>query len=82
MPRLSGKGAEREIEEDDFATAFYENDQIDLGAADARAAVSGRADEAALRRRLPGVVPGVRDEPESRRCECRRDWDDPRLGDR
>ena len=28
---LGKKDAEREIEEDDFATAFYENDQIDLG---------------------------------------------------
>ena len=61
----AGEG-EREIEEDDLTTAFYEDDEIDLGQLMREQFVPLAADEAALRRRLPGAVPVVRHEPESR----------------
>ena len=61
----TGEG-EREIEEDDLTTAFYENDEIDLGHLMHEQFVLCAADEAAVRRRLQGAVPGLRHEPESR----------------
>ena len=61
----TGEG-EREIEDDDLTTAFYENDDDRPRPADARAVLSGAADEAAVPRRLPGAVPAVRHEPEPR----------------
>ena len=61
----AGEG-EREIEEDDLTTAFYENDEIDLGQLMREQFYSGAADEAAVPRRLQGAVPGLRHEPESR----------------
>ena len=75
--RNTGEG-EREIEEDDLTTAFYENDADRSRSADARAVLPGAADEAAVPGRLPGAVPAVRDEPESAaRATARREWEDP-----
>ena len=51
---------EREIDEDDLTTAFYRDGSLDLGRAAARAVLAGAADEAAVQRRVPGAVPGVR----------------------
>ena len=54
------------MEEDDLTTAFYDDDQIDLGAADHGAVSSGAADEAAVLGGVQGPVPAVRHEPEHR----------------
>jgi uncharacterized protein len=72
-------GGEREVEEDDFSTALYENDEIDLGQL--------------IRERLYLAVPmkplceagcrGLCAECGTNlnhgRCSCRRAWEDPRL---
>jgi len=63
IPSHTGEG-EREIEEDDLTTAFYEKRRDRSRPPDARAVRALAADEAALRRRVQGALSGVRDEPE------------------
>ena len=74
----TGEG-EREIEEDDLTTAFYENDEIDLGQLMREQFYLALPMKPLCRRRLQGAVPAVRDEPEHRTCDCKREWEDPRL---
>ena len=62
----SGHEAEREIEEDDLSTAFYDNERDRSRRTDARAVLPVAADEAAVQRRLPGALPDLRDESEPR----------------
>ena len=61
----TGEG-EREIEEDDLTTAFYENDEIDLGQLMREQFYLALPMKPLCRRRLPGAVPGLRHEPEPR----------------
>ena len=56
--------AEVQIEESDLHTAFYRDDQIDLGQLIRRAVSPGVADEAALSERLPRALRGVWWQPE------------------
>ena len=80
QPRTENAGeGEREIEEDDLSTAFYENEEIDLGAVDAGAVLPVGADEAALPGRLPRAVPGCGTNLNRGTCDCKREWEDPRL---
>ena len=60
-----GEG-EREIEEDDLTTAFYENDEIDLGQLMREQFYLALPMKPLCDERLPRAVPGVRDEPEPR----------------
>jgi uncharacterized protein len=74
----TGEG-EREIDPDDFGAAYYENDEIDL--------------EQLIRERvhlsLPmkplcdqdcrGLCPQCGTNLNRGTCDCRRDWEDPRL---
>ena len=64
--RNTGEG-EREIEEDDLTTAFYENDDDRSRSDDARAVLPRPADEAALPGRVQGAVPGLRHQLEQGR---------------
>ena len=57
----TGEG-EREIEEDDLTTAFYENDEIDLGQLMREQFYLALPMKPLCRRRLPGAVPDLRDE--------------------
>ena len=61
----TGEG-EREIEEDDLTTAFYENDEIDLGQLMREQFYLALPMKPLCARRLPGAVPGLRHEPEPR----------------
>jgi uncharacterized protein len=74
-----GRNGEREIEEDDFATAFYENDQIDLGQLMREqfylAAPMKPLCDAVCR----GLCPVCGTNLNRSTCECRRAWDDPRF---
>jgi uncharacterized protein len=74
-----GKNDEREIAEDDFATAFYENDQIDLGQLMREqfylAAPMKPLCDAACR----GLCPVCGTNLNRSTCECQRDWHDPRF---
>ena len=65
VPRAgSAGGEEQEVGEDDLTTAFYEEDQIDLGQLDSRAVPPGAADEAAVLGGLQGALPALRPESE------------------
>ncbi len=77
-PRTRARG-EREIEEDDLTTAFYERDEIDLGHLMAGAVLSIAADEAVVPYRLSGLCPECGMNLNRGTCECKRDWEDPRL---
>ena len=67
VPRTENVGeGEREVEEDDLATAFYDDEQIDLGASDHGAVPARAADEAAVHGGLQRSVPAVRNESEHR----------------
>ena len=57
---------EREIEEDDLTTAFYENDEIDLGQLMREQFYLALPMKPLCSDDVPGAVPGVRHEPESR----------------
>ena len=61
----TGEG-EREIEEDDLTTAFYENDEIDLGQLMHEQFVLSLPMKPLCERRVQGAVPGLRHEPESK----------------
>ena len=74
VPRTENVGeGEREVEEDDLATAFYDDDQIDLTQLDHGAVPAGAADEGAVRRHVQGTVPAVRHEPEHRLVQLQRE---------
>ena len=66
MSRNTGEG-EREVEEDDLTTAFYENDEIDLGQLMREQFYLSLPMKPLCRRRLQGALPDVRHELESRR---------------
>jgi uncharacterized protein len=76
-PRTSAK-ARREVEEDDLATAFYDDDQIDLAhliMEQFQLALPMKPLCAARAR----AVPAMRHEPEYRLVRLHVRWEDPRL---
>ena len=67
LPAAANTGEdEQEVADDDLGVSFYKDDAIDLGGADARAVLSGAADEAAVPAGLQGVVPGLRHQSQPR----------------
>ena len=74
----TGEG-EREIEEDDLTTAFYENDQIDLDHLMREQFYLALPMKPLCRESCQGlcVVCGTNLNRET--CSCKRDWEDPRL---
>jgi uncharacterized protein len=74
----AGEG-EREIEEDDLTTAFYENDEIDLGHLMQEQFYLSLPMKPLCRDDCKGlcVVCGTNLNLDS--CACKRDWEDPRL---
>ena len=75
----AGEG-EREIEEDDLTTAFYENDEIDLGHLMHEQFVLSLPMKPLCGDALQGPVSDLRHEPESRRpATAKPVWEDPRL---
>ena len=74
----AGEG-EREIEEDDLTTAFYENDQIDLDHLMREQFYLALPMKPLCRESCQGlcVVCGTNLNRET--CSCKRDWEDPRL---
>jgi uncharacterized protein len=74
----TGEG-EREIEEDDLTTAFYENDQIDLDHLMREQFYLALPMKPLCRESCQGlcVVCGTNRNRET--CSCTRDWEDPRL---
>ena len=76
---LVKKDAEREIEEDDLATAFYENDQIDLGQLMREQLYLAVPMKPLCDDACRGLCPVCGTNLNRGTCTCRHDWDDPRL---
>jgi uncharacterized protein len=74
----TGEG-EREIEEDDLTTAFYDNDEIDLGHLMREQFLLSLPMKPLCRDDCKGlcVVCGANLNQET--CGCKREWEDPRL---
>jgi uncharacterized protein len=78
-PGGHGKDDEREIEEDDFGTAFYEHDQIDLGQLMREQFYLAAPMKPLCDSACRGLCPVCGTNLNRGTCECKRDWDDPRF---
>jgi uncharacterized protein len=74
----TGEG-EREIEEDDLSTAFYDNDEIDLGQLMCEQFFLSLPMKPLCSDDCRGLCPVCGTNWNRGRCACKRDWDDPRL---
>jgi uncharacterized protein len=80
QPHTANTGdGEREIEEDDLTTAFYENDVIDLGQLMREQFYLSLPMKPLCRLDCRGLCPVCGTNLNRTVCECKRDWDDPRL---
>jgi uncharacterized protein len=70
---------EREIEEDDLSTAFYENDSIDLGQLLREQFYLALPMKPLCRDGCAGLCPVCGMNLNRGACGCRREWEDPRL---
>jgi len=70
---------EREIREDDFSAAFYENETIDLGQLMAEQFHLALPMKPLCTDDCRGLCPQCGTNLNRSTCDCRRDWDDPRL---
>lgn len=76
--RNTGEG-EREIEEDDLTTAFYENDEIDLGQLMREQFYLALPMKPLCREECAGLCPMCGTNLNRGTCTCKREWEDPRL---
>ena len=74
----TGEG-EREIEEDDLTTAFYENDQIDLGQLMREQFYLALPMKPLCRDDCRGLCPTCGTNLNTGSCHCKHEWEDPRL---
>ena len=74
----TGEG-EREIEEDDLTTAFYDNDEIDLGQLMREQFYLALPMKPLCRDDCNGLCPKCGTNLNPRPCDCKREWEDPRL---
>ena len=74
----TGEG-EREIEEDDLTTAFYEHDQIDLGQLMREQFYLALPMKPLCGEDCLGLCTLCGTNLNRETCSCRRDWEDPRL---
>jgi uncharacterized protein len=74
----TGEG-EREIEEDDLSTAFYQNDTIDLGQLMVEQFYLALPMKPLCREGCLGLCPVCGANLNRTTCGCAREWDDPRL---
>jgi uncharacterized protein len=74
----TGEG-EREIEEDDLTTAFYERDEIDLGHLMGEQFYLSLPMKPLCRTDCRGLCPECGTNLNRGTCGCKRDWEDPRL---
>jgi len=75
----AGEG-EREIEEDDLTTAFYEDDEIDLGQLMREQFYLSLPMKPLCADDCRGLCPVCGTNLNRGACDCKRNWDDPRLG--
>src|SRR6185295_18933150 len=74
----TGEG-EREIEEDDLTTAFYENDEIDLGHLMQEQFLLSLPMKPLCRDDCKGLCVVCGTNLNTASCSCKREWEDPRL---
>ena len=80
QPRTLNTGeGEREIEEDDLTTAFYEGDTIDLGQLMREQFYLALPMKPLCSDDCQGLCPVCGTNLNRGQCSCTRDWDDPRL---
>ena len=76
--RNTGEG-EREIEEDDLTTAFYENETIDLGQLMREQLYLALPMKPLCRDECKGLCPTCGTNWNKGTCDCTNQWEDPRL---
>jgi uncharacterized protein len=76
--RNTGEG-EREIEEDDLTTAFYENDAIDLGQLIHEQVYLSLPMKPLCVAECRGLCPVCGTNWNTSKCDCKTQWEDPRL---
>jgi uncharacterized protein len=74
----TGEG-EREIEEDDLTTAFYENDEIDLGHLMREQFYLALPMKPLCSEACHGLCPSCGTNLNRGTCDCKREYEDPRL---
>jgi uncharacterized protein len=74
----TGEG-EREVEEDDLTTAFYENDTIDLGHLMREQFFLALPMKPLCREDCQGLCPDCGTNLNRGTCSCQRAWEDPRF---
>lgn len=70
---------EEEIEEDDLTTAFYQNDEIDLGQLMREQFYLALPMKPLCSENCKGLCPVCGTNLNTGNCDCKRDWEDPRL---
>ena len=70
---------EREIEEDDLTTAFYENEEIDLGHLMREQFCLSLPMKPLCQQDCRGLCPVCGTNLNRSGCDCKREWEDPRL---
>jgi uncharacterized protein len=79
-PRTQNVGeGEREVEEDDLSTSFYEDETIDLGQLIREQLYLSLPMKPLCRDACSGLCPQCGTNLNRGTCGCRRDWEDPRL---
>jgi uncharacterized protein len=79
-PRTQNVGeGEREVEEDDLSTSFYEDETIDLGQLIREQLYLSLPMKPLCRDACNGLCPQCGTNLNRGTCDCRRDWEDPRL---
>jgi uncharacterized protein len=80
QPRTQNAGeGEREIREDDLTTAFYENEEIDLGQLMRELFYLSLPMKPLCTADCRGLCPICGTNLNKSTCDCRREWEDPRL---
>jgi uncharacterized protein len=75
----SGHEAERQIEEDDLSTAFYDNEEIDLGELMREQFYLSLPMKPLCGDHCRGLCPVCGTNLNRDTCDCKREWEDPRL---
>lgn len=70
---------EREIQEDDFSTAFYEDDEIELGQLMREQFLLSLPMKPLCSEACHGLCPVCGTNLNRGSCDCKRTWDDPRF---
>jgi uncharacterized protein len=80
QPRSENTGeGEREIEDDDLTTAFYDDERIDLGQLMREQFYLALPMKPLCRELCQGLCPQCGTNLNTGTCDCTRDWEDPRF---